>query len=300
MTSCEKEITTEELLNTPFYVYYSQVDRSMSKTLPYKFEDEVKAIPSKYDEFTIAPLNELYEAGYTFTYFGDEYKLRSAINVLPWCSEYDIPEGCAEMHSETALILFNSVTQEPYEMHYYGIQKEDTAQEALDTERVKAITLEFIETELNGKYKKNIDIDEYDVYVSYIPKPGYYWVEYNRIVNDVTVHKVRLNVGSSGKVTFWAALSVPDDDLLERIPNITEEQYAELALYHLNRAYKNCNDNFTIYDAEVESLRYGSIAYNSKTEDYLLHFELKYNLENGNGDNVGEERIHFAIPLNAE
>ena len=296
LTSCEKAVTTEELLDIPFYVYYDQIDRSADDTLPYRFEDNVEPIPSKYDGTVEPPHQELYERGSIIAYFEEEYELFAPISVWPWFNEYAIPEGCADMFSETARVYYNYVTKEPYEINYHGTEADDKTRKA--DARIEEIAYDFIETELNGKYKKGIDIDDYEVYVSYDSDIDAYWVEYRLFVNEVVVHRIGLTVQPSGRITRWSALTVPDDDLLERIPNITKEQYIELALHHLELAYKKQNDDFEIYNAELETVRHGSLVYNSKTEDYFLHFELRYDIRSGEDGKQESRSLHFAIPLN--
>lgn len=289
MTSCEQDISNKELLDVPFYV--GVMSNEYPFYLDYVFKDEaVKQL--EYSENTTT--EQRYKKGDTITYYGDEYKLREPLQVQKCFRLNEYPEGCAFIESSSASIFYDNATKEPLYISYRG---QETAEndEIISFERAKEIAFEFIETELNGKYNKGIDIEKYEL----LTESGYTF-KFERRVKGKIVHFIIIYMSKNGSILNWTAFSVPDEDVLERIPDYTEEEYIELALYYLKRAYKNCGEDVTISDVNVLPTEETSLLYNEALGDYTMRFVFTYDVTNDKGECDDDMTFGFTIPLDAE
>lgn len=306
LCACEKDIntnpplTTEEVFALPIYFSGPAIKRKSAPAYDYS---DMNIYPSLEEK---AP--EIYETNEKITYFGDEHTLKFnkmySQMYLDLEFKNQIVEICTDLANE---LIYDKITNEPYlieyryRKQYESYEKSLSEGQELTEEKLDDIAKAFIEDILNEKYKKGIDLDNYgEPVITPRFRGNGHRIDYQYVVNNVIVHKIRIEVDNGGEVIYWASFPIPPEDVIKRIPNVSEEQYMELATHYIKTGYEKCGEKVTIYNVKkyyyASDAEYGNLIYNVSRDDYAVHYGASYYVENENGD-AAPEFFKYAIPL---
>lgn len=143
-----------------------------------------------------------------------------------------------------------------------------------------SVAADFIEYFVNECSDDRIDISDYSAKKNEkSEKPKF---EFTRYYRGIPIHTITATLNEKCQVTaFYMNLPILDEDLYELIPEITQEQYTELARYIVEDMYANDHRSFTITDFKIDGTlgeNGFTFKYSHYSDSYIISYEPQFTI----------------------
>lgn len=246
-----------------------------------------------------------------FTYRGVDYTDAHITKGYTTNGEYREPFywcRATDPYGEDITITFTDIDKAPLVLsaqmsHIYG-----EPCEGYETSDAIKLGEEFIEDFINKNSSDSVKLSDYDLRTINAEEARTLNTDlrlcYERFYNGVLLHTITLDFNDKCQITRFK-MSAPlfdkkiDKQICKSIPDLTDEQYLELAQALADEAYGNCNENFNITDLKIrEDLNSNShtLIYLQKSKCFAVKYTAKFvvTLPDGATDDHGFE-IYYPL-----
>ncbi len=175
-----------------------------------------------------------------------------------------------------------------YEQPIYGDSIENPTDEDLNE-----LCEDFVDDYINEKAKYSLDFSEYTLTNDTTLDNGTRQLKYGRFINGILAHKVTITLNKNHQIIGYFILSTPlEEKVYRQIPELTEEQWAEMARPAIEKAYQNSNiviNNITDLKTRKTLTNFSdktydfNIYYDEESFSYCIYYSLSMNVEYSSG-----------------
>lgn len=199
---------------------------------------------SRYTNCDCRPREEIVTETTTYSFAGETYIFDSQ-NVKKGFSLYTNEDiirfkGHDKFGNEY-IIEYCEKSGELVRINYYNEANSDN--EPISAKDALNIAREYLDGLMVNKYGETLDFSQYELFsksfdIKLQATQIIYRFCWYKKVNNVTVHEVIVDVNPDGSIKSCYVPPIIDEEVLKKIPLLTEEQYCELAISYNNAAYE--------------------------------------------------------------
>lgn len=211
--------------------------------------------------------SEVYTVGSSFKLGNKSFTIRN-VNIYTEGRTYHGYKGsfyslnCINDDSHVCIHIYDNA-EKPFLIDHYDVNHTKTP--GVDLATAKEKVMHYIENTLNKDFQLGIDLsvyNEYDEY-SYGPDNPEMWLDehYGKLfvwrqrVNGFTVRFLQINTNSYGEIYSCRISSTPNKEIVDQIPNYSEEDYIEASTKVLKEWYANAESDVVISNVHILSGR---------------------------------------------
>lgn len=283
LTSCgesleemqDKAIVLRVSYGDPF-VFYPRVPHSSIPSSDYR-NDPIK---ETFDTYTYRGVE--YKGAHTWTIYNKTIYPKDEFTLNTWESTPFSREKCYQFAAisddgSRFLIRYTDEWKLPIllvrdDQAIYGEGLENPS-----LEDVIQLCEDFVDDYINEKADFELDLSDYtctsDFPLTKTFINGYY-IGFERYVNGISVHGIRILFNKNYQITGYYIRSAPlDKKIYKQIPNLTEEEWAEITKSSIEKAYKSFEHDVTV--TNIKSMYNLSTA---SVSDFLVELKDSYYL----------------------
>lgn len=229
---------------------------------------------------------EIYED--TFLIYGGEQKLRSKMVSAERTKYAPGIENTILLDGDILAIHFASESREINGMTY----KKEKHGDIVDASVAQSNAEEHIRTVISKEKGFDIDISEYEIEVT--DHTNSYHFRWEKYMHGVCIHHITINVEKNGKIGDWYSPPFPPQKVLNKIPEVDEEEYIESATIVAERAISNENEEFSLGESKLHEV---DLFYSHEHFCYQITYDMSFEVHLPNENEPKKCDLTFILLL---